>query len=137
MPRWSGDELQAKKKQALEVLSRAMKDMPVHEDWVTLTEILWQRMSDMVGECQLDVLRNERFGTATSRQSEGARARLARYEKYRRTLKALNFLFKCIDIDWDVFLQTVVDLVEGNIDVKGLDSPARRDQSDDSTVTPE
>jgi len=134
MARWNGEELRAKKQQALEVFRRAMADISVHEEWVSLTEILWQKMSEMVGDCQLDVLRNERFGTATSRQSETARSRLARYEKYKRTLKALNFLFKCVDIDWDVFLQTVVDLVEGKVDVKGLDSPARRDQSDDSTV---
>lgn len=137
MARWRGEELQLKKAQALDVLRRAMGDMSVHDDWITLTEVVWQMMSDKVGECQMDVLRGERFGTATSRQSEAARTRLARYEKYKRMLKSLNFLFKCVDIDWDVFLRTVVDLVEGKVDVRGLDSPARRDQSEDSTVETE
>lgn len=130
MPEWAGAELEAKRKQALEALRSSMSEMLDHKEWVQLTEMLWQSISDKVIDAQLDVIRRERFEPKSRPSSTTATDRLDRFTRYKRVLRALNFMFKCVDIDWAVFLRTVVDLVEGRVDVNGLDSPARRDQQD-------
>jgi hypothetical protein len=92
-----------------------------------MTEIAWQLMSQKLHDAQLDVVRSEKFSKSkiTVRNAE---ERVERFNRYQRILRALNFLFKCYEIDWGVFLRTVVELVEGRIDVKGFDRPTGRDQ---------
>lgn len=126
MPQWSGEELAAKRRLAVDALKKSMASVLNHRDWVQLTEITWQSMSDKVSDAQLDLLRAERFEGRKS--PSDAKGRIHRYERFKNVLKALNFLFKCYDIDWSVFLQTLVDLIEGRIDGAGLSGPARRDQ---------
>lgn len=125
MPRWSGKELDDKRAQALAMFRQAVTDMSDHDDWTTLTEIAWQKMSEVVDSARVAILVRERFGKRPDYADEHL-AKLEKYDRYRKTLKAMNFLFKCIDIDWKVFLQTVVDLVEGNS--RGPDSAAAGDK---------
>lgn len=133
MPQWSGDELAAKRGLAVDALKKSMVDVLNHRDWIQLTEIACQSMSDKVGDAQLALLRAERFeGRKTPNEAKG---RLHRYERFKSILKALNFLFKCYDIDWSVFLQTLVDLIEGRIDGAGLGGSARRDQQSGAETT--
>ena len=126
MPQYSGEELSAKRKLAVDALKKSMASVLNHRDWIQLTEITWQSMADKVISAQLDLLRAERFEGRKS--PNDVKIRLHRYEKFKNVLKALNFLFKCYDIDWSVFLQTLVDLIEGRIDGAGLGGPARGDQ---------
>ena len=135
MPEWTGEQLEDKRKQALDALRDAMPDMLDHKEWIQLTETLWQAMSDRVASAQLDIIRRERFeATEKSSGTITAFERLNRTNRYKKILRALNYVFKCFDVDWNVFLRTLLDLAEGRSDAKGLDSPARRDQHDRSAV---
>lgn len=134
MPEWTGSQLDAKRQQALDSLRAAMPDMLDHREWIQLTETLWQVMSDRLADAQLDVIRRERFETKEHSSAVTALERLNRVSRYKKILRALNFVFKCFDVDWNVFLRTLLDLAEGRADAKGLDSSARRDQQDHSAV---
>jgi hypothetical protein len=126
MPQWSGDELSAKRELAIDALKKSMSGVLTHKDWIQLTEIAWQSMADKVIDAQLDVLRAERFEGRKS--PSDAKGRMHRYERFKNVLKALNFLFKCYEVDWSEFLRTIVELVEGRADGAGLGGPARGDQ---------
>lgn len=128
MPRWSGRELDEKRTQALEMFRQAMSEMTDHDDWTTLTDIAWQKMSEVIESAQVSIVVRERFSNKGDAYLGEHLDKLKKYGRYRRTLKAINFLFKCIDVDWKVFLQTVVDLVEGN--ANGSDSPAAGSKQD-------
>jgi len=130
MPEWSGAQLDTKRKQALDALRSSMSEMLDHKEWIQLTELLWQSVSEKVNDAQLDLIRRERFEPKDRPLTNAAAERIDRFTRYKRVLRALNFVFKCYEVDWSVFLGTLLDLAEGRVDVKGLDRPARRDQQD-------
>ena len=125
---WEGAQLEEKRKQSIRSLQAALADMLDHKEWIQMTELLWQLMSEKLHAAQLDVLRNERFSTSQT-MPKVATDRVEKFSRHQRVLRALNFLFKCYEVDWSEFLRTVVELVEGEIDVKGHDRSAGRDQS--------
>jgi len=132
---WDGAQLEEKRKQAIAAFQSAMGDaMLSHQEWVQMTELLWQLMSEKLHDAQLDVLRNERFST-NKMTIKGAVDRVDRFSRHQRVLRALNFLFKCYEVDWGVFLQTVVELVEGRIDVTRFDRPPGRDKQHGAHAT--
>jgi len=131
---WEGAQLEEKRGQAIRALQAAFSEMLDHKEWVQMTELLWQLMSEKMHDAQLDVIRNEKFSTNQS-ILENVTERVEKFSRHQRTLRALNFLFKCYEVDWGVFLQTVVELVESKSDVKGLDRPAGRDQSRSSRAS--
>jgi len=131
MPKWGGESLEVKRSQCLSALREVCGLMEGPDDWIALTEIAWQLMSHRVSEAQLDVLRHERFGNKVLlTRLDGATDRVKRFERFKRVLRVFNFFLKCWDVDWDVFLSTVVDLAQGRVNVEGLDSSTRRDQPD-------
>lgn len=134
MPKWTGLQLDAKRRQALDALRLAMPDMLDHGEWIQLTETLWQVMSDRSVDAQLDIMRRERFETKEHASITTALERFSKVNRYKKILRALNFVFKCFDVDWNVFLRTLLDLAEGRADAKGLDSSTRRDQQDHSAA---
>ena len=125
---WTGAQLEEKRQQAVNALKAAFSlPMRDHREWVQMTESLWQLMSEKLHDAQLDVLRCKEFST-NPLMIAGASERVEKFSRHQRMLRALNFLFKCHQIDWEVFLQTVVELVESkDADVKGLDYPPERD----------
>lgn len=130
---WEGKQLEEKRKQAVRSLQAAFADMLDHKEWIQMTELLWQLMSEKLHDAQLDVLRGERFSTSQAMLA-AANERVEKFSRHQRVLRALNFIFKCYEVDWGEFLRTVVELVEGKIDVKGLDRPTGRDQSRSSAT---
>lgn len=140
MPEWQGEQLDLRRKQALGAFRSSMSDMLDHKEWVQLTELLWQHLSDKIADVQLDVMRRERFdsskeGLPIISHLSSAKERLNKFTKYKRALRALNFLFKCFEVDWTIFRDTIIDLAEGNQDAKGLDRQTKRDQSSCSAIT--
>lgn len=124
--------LETKRAQALEALRRAFGDVEDPDDWISLTELSWQLMSEKVKADQFEVIRHERFehGNLLSRPG-GAIERLEKHGRYQRALRALNFFLKCFDVDWGAFIDTAIALAEGKIDAAGLDSAAERSQPQD------
>jgi len=122
---WSGEQLEEKRRQAINALKSAFSDpMFDHKEWVQMTELTWQLMAEKLHDAQLDVLRCKEFSTKPSIIAT-ALARVEKFSRHQRMLRALNFLFKCHQVDWEVFLQTVVELVESkSADVKGTDCPS-------------
>lgn len=100
-----------------------------------MTELLWQLMAEKLHDAQLDVLRCEKFSTNESTLTNAAE-RVEKFSRHQRMLRALNFLFKCHQVDWKVFLQTVVELVESKgADVERTGCQPGRDQSSGSRAT--
>ena len=133
---WSGARLEEKRRQAINALKASFSDpMFNHKEWVQMTELLWQLMTEKLHDAQLDVLRCEKFSTNELILTNAA-DRVEKFSRHQRMLRALNFLFKCHQVDWKVFLQTVVELVESKrTDVKGINCPSERDQSSGSRTT--
>lgn len=133
---WSGTRLEEKRRQAINALKAGFSEpMFEHKEWVQMTELLWQLMSEKLHDAQIDVLRCKEFSTNPSIIAN-ASERVEKFSRHQRMLRALNFLFKCHQVDWKVFLQTVVELVESKgADAKGLDCAPGRDQSSGSRAT--
>jgi hypothetical protein len=134
MPEWGGSQLDAKRKQALDAFRSSMSDMLDHKEWIQMTEVIWQLMSDRVIDAQQDIIRRERFEPKDRPSSAAAQDRLTRYTKFKRLLRALNFVFKCFEVDWSIFAETLLGVAEGRVDVKGLDNSTKRDQCDDQAA---
>ncbi len=129
MPKWTGADLDRYRAKAAESLKQAMGGMPSNEEWIQLTDMIWQMLSERVRDAQIDLIRQERFlKTPDPSQKE----KIDRLSRAQRVVRALNFVFKCYDVDWDVVLRTIVDLMEGKVDVVkgGLDRQPVRDQPD-------
>jgi hypothetical protein len=106
-----------------------MRGILSNDEWIQLTDMLNQMLTDKIHDAQLDLMRQEHF----SKTPEPAlREKLDRLARAQKALRSLNFVFKCYDVDWDVVMQTIVDLMEGKVDVVkgGLDRQPVRDQPD-------
>lgn len=128
---WEGEQLQGKRRQAIDAFRSAMSEaMLEHHEWIQMTDIAWQAMSERLHDAQLDVIRSEKFGKTRLSLQHGA-DRVERFDRYQRVLRAMNFLFKCFEVDWSAFLSAVVELVEGTLDGSGCYRQSARSEPHD------